>query len=467
MENIVEKLHSASIRILEELGMEFQNKEICDLMAKNGVRVEGQRAFFTEKQIYKYLAMTKKEFTIKARNEKFDMHISDKTMNFSPGFGCAKITEKDGKQRVALLDDYIRFAKLTHESPVFKINGGILAQPNDVNASNSNQIMLYSSMKLSDKCIFGIAGSKKSVENIVNMIKIVFEDENDLQNNYRVITLISPLSPLMIDINMLSSLYIMASNNQPVIIAPGCIAGATGPISLSGNIAMANAEFLACMALTQIINPGNPVVYGFAATVSDMATMNVSIGSPGFLKQAKYGSMLAEKYGLPKRSAGPLTDAKAVTAQAGVESAMGLFETFSQNGNFVMHSAGILDSFSTMSYEKFVLDIETISRMQYYFSELEVNDETLAMDVIRDVIRGKNFISHSHTFKRIRKDPWIPSVSKNKKLTKDANEMFVDQLRQNAESIIEKYKKPELSLKKLDDYMISIGIDKSILDKIN
>ena len=161
--------------------------------------------------------------------------------------------------------------------------------------------------------------------------------------------------------------------------------GSTAPVTIAGAVAMCNAEELAGIVLTQLINPGNPVIYLFASYGSNVQTGNASIGTPELIKAGRYGSLLAKKYGLACRCGGGLTDAKGVTAQAGVETAMCLMHNAYYKGNLVQHSAGILDSFATMSYEKLMLDFEVIDRLANYMEDIEVNENTLALKTLKKV----------------------------------------------------------------------------------
>lgn len=150
-----------------------------------------------------------------------------------------------------------------------------------------------------------------------------------------------------------------------------------------------------------MVRPGTPVVYGFASTVSDMKNMQVSNANPGFLKEAKYGALMAKKYGLPCRSGGGMSDASGLTAQAGVESAMSMFESFTERANLMMHATGSLHSFNTVSFEKFLLDIETYTRMKYYFDDMPIDEDALAFDAIKEAIEEENgtFVTLDHTLR--------------------------------------------------------------------
>ncbi len=469
---IVEKLHEASLQILNECGIEFQSDAIVALLEAKGVAVKNGRAYFTPEQVMHYVNMAPRSFTIYARDPKYNVVMNANERHFTPGYGSSFITEADGKQRESLYDDFIRFAKLVHVADAFRINGGILAQPCDLEAAISSPAMAYATMKLSSKCLMTACGTKENAEDTMNLAAICFGGREVVAAKPCTLTLISTLSPLMVDKNALESLTVYAEMGQPVVIAPGCMAGSTGPITPAGNVAMANAEILGTIAVAQMINPGTPVIYGFAATTADMATMGVSNGSPGFTLEAKYGAKLAKKYNLPHRSGGGMTDAHHVTAQAGVESAMNLFESFSEGANLIMHSVGSLQSFGSMSYEKFALDIETISRLDYYFKTLDVSDEALALDVIKEVATGDLFITHEHTLNNCRTVPWPPQVSQRGpfKPAENPHDKLMQAMEKRVACMLDAYERPAMDVaveKQLDDYMRKLGMSDDVIHQLN
>ena len=247
--------------------------------------------------------------------------------------------------------------------------------------------------------------------------------------------------------------------------------GSTAPVTIAGAVAMCNAEELAGIVLTQLINPGNPVIYLFASYGSNVQTGNASIGTPELIKAGRYGSLLAKKYGLACRCGGGLTDAKGVTAQAGVETAMCLMHNAYYKGNLVQHSAGILDSFATMSYEKLMLDFEVIDRLANYMEDIEVNENTLALKTLKKVAETEGiFLNQKHTVKNCRK-AYIPQVSLRTNLPEgmDPNEQLYDSMQARMEKQLAAYVKPELDPeieKQLDDFMLSIGMKQEDIDKI-
>lgn len=467
-EQIVERIHKNTLRILEEIGMAFLSEEALETLRKGGIRVEGNRAYFTEEQVMHGLDAAVKDFTVYARNSAYNVRMNTEELYITPGYGSPSICEADGKVRTATFDDFLKLAMIVQSSDAFSINGGILAQPSDIDADISVEAMVYTTLCRSDKALFSVCGGGEQAENIMEMLRIVFG--GDIEKIPCSFNLISTLSPLGITKGTLDTIDVCAKNGQPLVIAPGPMAGGTGPISLAGNTSLANAEILATNVYAQLVHPGTPIIYGFAATVSDMKNMNVSNACPGFLKEARYGAMMSKKYGLACRSGGGMSNANGLTAQAGVESAMSLFESFSEKANLVMHATGSLHSFNTVSYEKFIMDIETIDRMRYYFSDLPDDDDALAFDVIQEVAEeGSNFITAEHTFERCRLDPWFSTVSIHDNGHENPNEELYASAQKRIQKVLEEYEYPALSQEKrdaLDAIMRKLGMKEEHITKV-
>lgn len=467
-EQIVERIHKNTLRILEEIGMAFLSEKALDTLQKGGVRVEGNRAYFTEEQVMHALDLAVKDFTVYARNSAYNVSMNTEDLYITPGYGSPSICEADGKVRTATFDDFLKLAMIVQSSDAFSINGGILAQPSDIDAGISVEAMVYTTLCRSDKALFSVCGGGVQAENIMEMLRIVFG--GDIEKIPCSFNLISTLSPLAITQGTLDTIEVCAKNGQPLVIAPGPMAGGTGPISLAGNTSLANAEILATNVYAQMVHPGTPIIYGFAATVSDMKNMNVSNACPGFLKEARYGALMSKKYGLACRSGGGMSNANGLTAQAGVESAMSLFESFSEKANLVMHATGSLHSFNTVSYEKFIMDIETIDRMRYYFSDLPDDDDALAFDAIQEVIEdGSNFITAEHTFERCRVDPWFSTVSVHDNGKGDPNGELYASAQKRIQKVLDEYEYPALPQEKrdaLDTIMRKLGMREEDIAKV-
>lgn len=463
MQDNVKKIHEASMRILKETGIKILHSDILRILKKNGVKVSGETVYFTENQIMEWVSKAPKNFKIYARNSKYDMQIGGDHIEFGPGYGAPKIIEKDGRKRLAYMNDYINFLKLFHQSDYFNINGGILVQPSELNSYESFPIMLYSTLTHSDKCLMGGTGGVKETNIVIDMLSIVFDGKDKLLEKPRIIKIANSTSPLQWDKETLDTIIIYATYGQPLIITPGPMAGTTGPVTLAGTIAIGNAEALVGIAITQMIREGTPVVYGFQTTIADMRTANISIGSPECAICVTYGAHLAKYYGLPCRGGGTNNDAKSVSVQSGYESMMVMLASYQAKMNFIPHSAGILDSYGAMSYEQFIVDLEIIGMIKRFVSGLKVDTNTLALDVIKQVGPGGEFLTSEHTMQYCRKESWIPEISIREVLHEgyNPNDIIMENIIKKKNFMLESYQKPELSLiikSQLEDYLDVKGI---------
>lgn len=283
--------------------------------------------------------------------------------------------------------------------------------------------------------------------------------------------MISTISPLQMDEMALSSIMAAARNNQPLIISPAPAAGTTGPIDLAANLALATAEALAGIVITQMFNPGNPVLFGLQCYGADLKSGNISIGSPAYALQARYCAALARRYGVPSRCGGTTSDAKVVSAQSGYESMLSMFTACENRVNLIVHSAGILDSFGAFSYEKFLIDLEIIDMVQYYLGDIEVNESTLNLDLIRSVGPGGEFLTTMDTMKKCRTHSWMPQIGVRGITDPKAKPMekFIQNINTRRKKMLESYALPKISMETqeaMDSYMVNNQISPSILERI-
>lgn len=470
MSDKLKRIHDASIHILEKVGVKLYHSEVLELIAQKGVKVKGETAFFKEDQVMEWVGKAPPNFTQYARNPKYNMLVGGNHVEYAAGYGCPAIIEHDGTKRQARLGDYIKFLKLVHQSSYFNINGGILVQPSDVEVAFSISAMVYSTIIYSDKCIMGIPGEAAHVQRIMDMAGIVCGGMDLLQEKPMVMTLINTLSPLQMDKAALDSLLICARYNQPLTISPAPMAGTTGPVCLAGNIAMGNAEALAGIAVAQMIREGMPVIYGLMGTNSDLRTGSITHG-PGHVLHALYSKRLADMYGLPSRTGGANSDAREVSVQSGYESMLSMFSACQNKVNLIIHSAGILDGFSAMSFEQFVVDLEILSMIEYTLKDIKTDEDSLALEVIAKVAPGGEFLTTAHTLERCRTEHWLSEISFRGALENiEARDIIFENIQKKQQAMLEGYQKPDLNpviRAKLDDYLIEAGADGELIETIN
>jgi trimethylamine--corrinoid protein Co-methyltransferase len=222
--------------------------------------------------------------------------------------------------------------------------------------------------------------------------------------------IINTNSPLQLDIPMAEGLITLAEYGQVVVITPFTLAGAMSPVTLAGALVQQHAEAMAGIALTQIVRPGVPVMYGGFTSNVDMRSGAPAFGTPEYTKAAQASGQLARHIGVPFRSSN-VTAANEVDAQAAYESQMALWGALMGGAHLVEHAAGWMHGGLTASFEKLILDAEMLQMMAAYFQPIAVTEATLAVDAIRDVGAGGHFFGAAHTMDRYETAFYTPLIS--------------------------------------------------------
>lgn len=467
MNQDVQKIHQASMQILQKTGMNFLHPDALAILKQNGVRVENTIAYFTEEQIMHWVKKAPSIAPLYASDPRYNMEIGGSSRYNGPCGGATFIMEADGKLRNALFADFIKLIQLFEGNPAYCINGGLACQPNDIPAESSTLLLALTSMLHTQKCIFTGAGGYDTIEAIVKMACTRFGlTPEQLKETPRLCTIANTNTPLYFDKVMTETVLTMAKYRQPIIIASAAMAGTTSPVTLAGTIAVVNAEVIATITLAQMASPGTPVIYGSQSTSADMATGAIAIGSPEGALCYKYCAELARFYGIPSRGGGSLSDAKAFNAQAGYESMMTCMACKESGINIMTQSAGIMDSYLAVSYEKLISDFEIIDFVDRYVSGFSVNSETIPLEVIDEVGHNGQYLVEDHTLEFCRKELIAPHVSVRGSVA-DAAGQLGRNIDKRIKQLVDSYQKPEVPkeiLKDLKTMLLNLDVEEKFID---
>jgi trimethylamine--corrinoid protein Co-methyltransferase len=471
MQEKVARIHQTSMAILQKVGIKLHHSAICSILQENGIKVKDQIVYFTEEQVMSWVGKAPGKFTVHARNPQHDALIGGGQPQYAGGYGCSAITDAAGNRREATLSDYIRFIKLVQQCDGFRLNGGILVQPTEIPVAQTHAAMAYATMLFSDKCIMGQPGPAESVETIMAMATMAFGGRQALMQKPRVLTLVNTLSPMQIDPIALDTIKVHAEYGQPLVITAGVMSGTTAPITPAGALSMGNAEVLAAIAITQILREGTPVVMGIAVVPADMRTGGLNLGAPAHAICIRYAKALAGMYGLPCRCGGSGSDADGLTAQSGYESMLNMFVSLQEKVDLIIHSVGILSSYSSMSFEKFITDLNVISLIEHYHADIAVDDNALALPVIIETGHGGQFLTHSHTLDQCRSVPWTSVFADigHQKSGENAPEAYLAKVNRTQDRILSTYRQPELEpdlRTALENFLMETGMDAKQLNML-
>lgn len=406
----LQQIHESSLRVLETVGIDFLYEPALDLFAKAGCKVDGSRVFLPPKLVEEQIAKAPSQFTLYARNAEKNVVIGGEHIVYAPCYGAPLINNLDEGRRDSTLMDFVNFVKLTHASRYQDITGGLMAEPNDIPIARRGAEMLYAAMRYSDKPFMGGTLGAEAADESIAAASIVFGSPEEMAAKPPFISILGSRSPLSYDDRMLSAMMTYARAGLPQLISALSIAGATGPVTMEGALVVQMAETLAGITLVQLVREGTPVVIGGQSTSAAMRYGTLSIGAPEMAINTAATAQLARFYNLPSRSGGALTDAKACDSQAGSESMMGQLMSTLSGINFVLHSAGILETYLVASYEKFILDDEICGTCKRIKAGEDITEERLAVDLIREVGPGGEYLTHEHTFRNFRREFYQPII---------------------------------------------------------
>jgi trimethylamine--corrinoid protein Co-methyltransferase len=406
----LDRLHDASMLILEDIGLDFMDAEALDLWAAAGARVDraAQHVWLDRGLVLDLVAHAPREFRWRARNPARDVHVGGNRMAFMPQGGVVYVNSLDHGRRPGLLADYENFLKLAQSLNVLHFAGEQLIAPHDVEVSLRHLRRLSLAIRLSDKPLLEAAHGREITTDALNVARVVF---GDLEGGPMIGGIINASSPLRYDSRMIGGMLTYARAGQATVITPFILAGAMSPISVASALAQQNAEALAGIALAQLARPGAPVVYGGFTTNVDMRTGSPAFGTPEGAWALIVGAQLARRYGLPYRGSGSLNTSKLPDAQSAYETQWTLWPALLAHTNLVMHAVGWLEGGLTVSYEKIILDAEALGMFAHFAAGFALDDETLALDMIREVGPGGHHFGTAHTQARFATEFYSPLLS--------------------------------------------------------
>ncbi len=406
----MDKLDQGWRRLVTEIGVEFMSQRALDLFREAGQRVEDNTVFFDPEFILAQVAKAPREFDVHARNPAHTVHIGGDSMAFGAVYGPPFVREGDVR-RDATMEDFRNFSRLAQSFDALDSAGGVVCEPNDTPLDSRHLDMTYALQTLTDKIYMGNVVSGPNAVDTIAMGSILFGGRDVIEEKPVSISLINCNSPLRWDDRMLDAQFEYSAANQPVVLTPFILLGAMSPVTIPAALVQQIAEALTGIALSQLIRPGCPVIFGSFMSNIDMQSGSPSFGTPESAIGLFCTGQIARHFGLPFRSGGGLTSSQVADAQAGYEAAMTMIPTFLAGTNWVMHSAGWLEGGLVAGFEKFIVDIELLQMLKVEFTPLEIDESTLAFDAHQEVGHGGHFLGAMHTMERFRTCFYRPLLS--------------------------------------------------------
>lgn len=400
-----EQTHVSSLRILEKSGAFVRSATAMDMLKKAGAEVSEKemRVFFPENLVLEALKSSAKEFVLGARNSKHDLRIPANGFPFlsTDGFPVAirdsdslmkrPTTRKDLEKWVTLADavptvDFLWPSTTPTDLPTnTQLIGGLRTSYENTEKHVQYQATSGEEARLEIEMACAVAGS---------------EDENRKRPHFSSVQCI--VAPLQYDGGSTDAVIEFARAGIPVVAMSMVTPGMTGPATLAGSVALANAEVLGSLVISNLAQKGARVFYCFVCAPLDMKSGNFTTGSPEYSVLEIAGSEMAKFYGLPSMMSGYGSSGKAPGVQVGLEKGMTTMAV-ALSGCDLLTGIGGLNDAAFVSMEELLIDAQIWEDVKRTWQGMEVSDSDFALDVIEKVGPKGEYLSNPHTFANFRK----------------------------------------------------------------
>ena len=406
----IEIIHLSSLKILEEVGVMIQRENALKLVADAGADIDETKKIARIPQHLVKESLVKAPSTIRlySRDGKHDLLLEGNRVHYNPGSAALYLLDSQTHEiRRPVSRDLADFVRLADALEHIQAQSTALVV-SDVPDAIVDRYRLYIVLKNSPKTIVTGTFSIDGLYDMKDMLSAVVGGERELARRPMAIFDLCPSAPLKWGDFIVQNLMDCAKYGIPAEILPMSQLGATGPVTLAGSLVQFNAEFLSGLVISQLANPGAPVIYGGSPTTFDMRYLTARLGAIETMMMGCAYAQIGKYYGLPTHMYLGLSDAKTVDAQCGFESGIGT-TLGALAGINVISGPGMLDFENCQSFEKLVMD-DTICGMALRLVRgIDVSDQTLAVDVIRKVGAGGHYLAQKHTMEWLSKEIFNPS----------------------------------------------------------
>ncbi len=406
-EDQLERIHNASLEILDRTGVCLYEQEALDVLQKAGVKgFEGNRVRIPPGLVEWALSIVPRRVVLCDRNGRRVMPLERNNVFYGPGSDCPNILDhRTGVRRRGTLQDIVDGIRLCDALPNLDFLMSIcIASDQDQETADRHQMRAM--LMNSTKPILFVTTEFEGCVDAVAMAEAVAGGEEALRSNPIAACYINVATPLRHNAEALQKLLFMAEKGLPTTYTPVVLRGINGPVTAAGALALANAGELAGLVLAQLKRQGTPVILsGGTNDMLDMRTLGDVYAAP---ENRVMCVEMAHYYGLPVFGLGGASDSKVPDEQAAAEAAFSLLLE-SLAGSHLVHDVGYLESGLCNSLEQIAICDELINFVKRFMEGLEVSEETLALDIIDEVGPHGDFLGTKHTVEHFKED-WYPNL---------------------------------------------------------
>ena len=437
----LEKINDTSLKILEKTGIKVLSKEALDILKKGGAKVDygTNRVTIPRQLVEEALKMAPKTIKYGARNPKYDFELNKKGPHFcTTGDPPFILDWETGKRRYSTTEDVAKCAIVADYLDHVHFTWAMLAAT-DVPPPLQELVNIVTCLRNTEKHVGDEALSGRSAKYIVEIVTAIAGGSRQLRDRPIFSACQCPFSPLTYDKGITEAAIELGRAGIPVVLYPLAISGATAPVTPAGTMAVSNAEVLGGLVLQELANPGAPVVYSAGAGSLDFKTATQGRSPEDALMHLGLGQ-LARYYGLPDERPVFYGASKLAASQSTHHTVEALLPHLLMEPapDIVLGLGGLEGSTSP---EALVIDNEIIDYALKFTRGIEVNETTLALDVIDNIGPGGHFLAEEHTLEHFR-ERWMPRLDMSNIMgwKKEGTQSLGDLAHEKVKEILAKHK---------------------------
>lgn len=440
----IERIHEASLRILKETGVKINSEKVRKLLAENGAVVNDTIVKIPRSLVEEAIKRAPKEITLGAREPKCDLKIPSNDLPFIATSGFSPFVEdfETGKKRrstgsdlkdFAIIGDYLNTVDYFWPTVV----------PGEMPPPLHELYSLIIALENNRKHIQCSCVSEKTAKWQIKLAATIVGSEKELRRRPIFSTINCPVAPLTFEKGSSEAMVVLARAGIPTAPMSMVLAGSSGPATMAGALVVANTEELASLVIVECASPGAPMIYTAEVSSTDMRSGEINYNTPEYILCCAGCAQMARFYEIPVLTADiPLEETPADLSSFErnvLKVAMG-FMTRSNLSAWL----GSRDRAMSASLTQVILDAEACEHSRGYLRRLEVNDDTLALDVIHKVGPGSHFLSEKHTREHFRREIWMRELSNTFILDPTAKGSFLERAKAKVREILSTHTAPPI-----------------------
>ena len=461
----MERIHGATLQILGQVGVLFEDPKAREILEKSGARVDGHVVRFPAQLVEDSIEAAPEVVILAARDKEKTIRLGHNRVLFTNGFGATEVIdfETQAYRKATVVD----LRNLTVICDFLDSIDYVLYQvfPQDIPAQLSDVAQSFILLSYTGKNVHLSTQDANYIQEVIALGEIV-SDRGSMEQPPAYSLGCCPFSPLKYPLDTTVRLREAVKRNIPFLIVSGAVSGASAPVTPAGSLVVQNAEVLAGIVLTQAVSPGTPVVYGSFTSPMDPSTGKQLLGVPELPLINSATAQLCKRYKIPfGYGTGGIADSFEPGVQAGLEKSLTTI-LGALGGVEVIHDggSGLLGSARVVSYEQLILDHELCRMVRHLLKGIEVSDKTLALDTIKKVGPGGDFLTAEHTVENLREAIYLsPLWDRDREPTPGRRNGLLEKARSKVEEILKNHKPPPLAqeqVREMEKILKNVGLEK-------